>query len=209
MKNYYEILEVDIHASSEVIDKAFKVLAKKYHPDTQEDSKKEWAEEQFKMLNEAYEVLSDETKREEYTKELEFDKDSRLNSLMLKNADLELQIEDLQAELNALRNSANTYKEQATFHTEPTYEPPRQPTYEPETPSYSYKQTYTEQPVYYESDYHPVKSKLKSFVAFLGTIFVLIFTFFLLWKIPYTHDLLVKFYEGNSIIQAIVNLFYQ
>ena len=40
MKNYYEILEVDIHASSEVIDKAFKVLAKKYHPDTQEDNKK-------------------------------------------------------------------------------------------------------------------------------------------------------------------------
>lgn len=209
MKNYYEILEVDIHASSEVIDKAFKVLAKKYHPDTQEDHKKEWAEEQFKMLNEAYEVLSNEMKREEYTKELEFDKDSRLNSLMLKNADLELQIEDLQAELNALRNSANTYKEQSTFHTESTYEPPKQPMYEPEIPSYSYKQTYTEKPVYYESDYHPVKSKLKSFVAFLGTIFVLILTFFLLWKIPYTHDLLVKFYEENSIIQAIVNLFYQ
>lgn len=209
MKNYYEILEVDIHASSEVIDKAFKVLAKKYHPDTQEDSKKEWAEEQFKMLNEAYEVLSDDTKREEYTKELEFDKDSTLNSLMLKNADLELQIEDLQAELETLRNSANLHQAPPTFHAQTTYQPPKQPTYEPEIPSYSYRQTYTEQPVYYESDYHPVKSKLKSFIAFLGTIFVLFILFFLLWKIPYTHDLFVKFYEENPIIRTIVNLFYQ
>ncbi len=107
MKNYYEMLEVDIHASSEVIDKAFKVLAKKYHPDTQEDeSKKEWAEEQFKLLNEAYEVLSDEEKREEYTKQLEFDKNNELNVLMIKNADLEIQIENLQAQLEDLRRAS-------------------------------------------------------------------------------------------------------
>ena len=38
MKNYYEILEVNENASKEVIDKAYKVLAKKYHPDLQEES---------------------------------------------------------------------------------------------------------------------------------------------------------------------------
>lgn len=107
MKNYYEMLEVDIHASSEVIDKAFKVLAKKYHPDTQEDeSKIEWAEEQFKLLNEAYEVLSNKEKRESYTKELEFDKNDQLNSLMIKNADLEIQVENLQAQLEDLRRAS-------------------------------------------------------------------------------------------------------
>lgn len=37
MKNYYEILEVNENASKEVIDKAYKVLAKKYHPDLQEE----------------------------------------------------------------------------------------------------------------------------------------------------------------------------
>lgn len=39
MKNYYEILEVNENASKEVIDKAYKVLAKKYHPDLQEEKK--------------------------------------------------------------------------------------------------------------------------------------------------------------------------
>ncbi len=107
MKNYYELLEVDIHASKEVIEKAFKVLAKKYHPDMQTDDKKVWAEEQFKLLNEAYEVLSDDMRREEYTKKLEFDKNSQLHELLLKNADLEMQIEDLQRELTILKNNTN------------------------------------------------------------------------------------------------------
>ena len=40
MKNYYEILEVNENASKEVIDKAYKVLAKKYHPDLQEEKNK-------------------------------------------------------------------------------------------------------------------------------------------------------------------------
>ena len=49
--NYYEILQVDKKASKEVIDKAFRVLAKKYHPDSQPEDKKQWAEDNFKKLN--------------------------------------------------------------------------------------------------------------------------------------------------------------
>ena len=41
MKKYYEILEVDKNASQEVIEKAYKTLAKKYHPDLQQGSKKQ------------------------------------------------------------------------------------------------------------------------------------------------------------------------
>lgn len=40
MKNYYEILEVDRNASKEIIEKAYKTLAKKYHPDVQEQNQK-------------------------------------------------------------------------------------------------------------------------------------------------------------------------
>lgn len=62
MINYYEVLEVSEKASKEVIEKAYKALAKKYHPDLNPDNKKE-AELKMKELNEAYEVLIDDDKR--------------------------------------------------------------------------------------------------------------------------------------------------
>lgn len=202
MKNYFEILEVDIHASKEVIDKAFKVLAKKYHPDTQDDSKKAWAEEQFKLLNEAYEVLSDKTKREEYTKELEYDKNSKFDALMLKNADLEVQIENLQMELEQLRHSSvsnDTYQSETNYQSQAYQQTYIRP------PQYTTKK---QEPMYYESYYHPIKSKLKSLIAFCITLLILAFAGFLLWKIPYTHNLIIEFYKSNSVIQSISKLFH-
>ena len=63
--NYYDILEISQNASPEVIQNAYKTLAKKYHPDVYQGNKAE-AEERMKLLNEAYEVLSDPKKRMEY-----------------------------------------------------------------------------------------------------------------------------------------------
>ena len=54
MKNYYEILEVDKNASEEVIEKAYKTLAKKYHPDLQNNSN---CQDKMRQINEAYEIL--------------------------------------------------------------------------------------------------------------------------------------------------------
>ncbi len=71
MKNYYEILEVNRKASKEVIEKAYHVLVKKYHPDLYDGLKKQYAEKKVKELNEAYEILSDDFFREQYDKELE------------------------------------------------------------------------------------------------------------------------------------------
>ena len=48
MKNYYDLLEVSEKASPEVIEKAYKTLVKKYHPDLQPDDKKKEAEEKIK-----------------------------------------------------------------------------------------------------------------------------------------------------------------
>ncbi len=70
MKNYYEVLEVNENASSEVIDKVYKILAKKYHPDMYQGVSKEKAEKRFKEIGEAYEVLSDEERKVEYDREL-------------------------------------------------------------------------------------------------------------------------------------------
>lgn len=66
MLNLYEILEVSEKASKEVIEKAYRVLAKKYHPDLQAESEKQAAESKMKQINEAYEILSDSEKRKNY-----------------------------------------------------------------------------------------------------------------------------------------------
>jgi curved DNA-binding protein len=63
-RDYYETLGVSKTASQEEIKSAFRKLARKYHPDTAKDKK--LAEEKFKEINEAYEVLGDPEKRKKY-----------------------------------------------------------------------------------------------------------------------------------------------
>jgi curved DNA-binding protein CbpA len=64
-KDYYEVLGVPKDASDDVIRKAYKKLAIKWHPDKHTDDKKA-AEEKFKEISEAYSVLSDPKKKREY-----------------------------------------------------------------------------------------------------------------------------------------------
>ena len=63
-RDYYEVLGVDKGADLEAIKKAYRKMAMKYHPDRNPDNKE--AEEKFKEVGEAYEVLSDADKRARY-----------------------------------------------------------------------------------------------------------------------------------------------
>ena len=65
-KDYYKILGVSKNASDAEIKKAFKSMARKYHPDMHPDSEKAKMTEKFKDINEAYTVLSDKQKRTIY-----------------------------------------------------------------------------------------------------------------------------------------------
>jgi len=63
-RDYYETLGVNKNASQEEIKKAYRKLARKYHPDVNPDDPN--AEEKFKDINEAYQVLSDDEKRKKF-----------------------------------------------------------------------------------------------------------------------------------------------
>ncbi len=65
-RDYYEILGIDKHADSKAIKKAYRKLAKQFHPDTNKDNPQ--AEEKFKEATEAYNILSDPEKRKQYDK---------------------------------------------------------------------------------------------------------------------------------------------
>ena len=118
-KNYYQILQVDPNASSEIIDKAYKTLIKKYHPDLQTEENKVYATEMIKKLNEAYEVLSNDEKRRLYDINLNKNNISieEYNNLYDQNIELKNQLNNnINKQKNIVNNNYkktyNNYKQQ-------------------------------------------------------------------------------------------------
>ena len=112
MKNYYEVLEVNENASKEVIEKAYKVLAKKYHPDLQEDKNKKAAEEKIKVLNEAYEVLSDPNKKQAYDAKLQRAKEDEERKKQVQQAAYVNNVQNLYREQYGGTANTTSQKEQ-------------------------------------------------------------------------------------------------
>lgn len=197
MKDYYEILEVSKNASKEIIEKAYKVLAKRYHPDLQQESNKLVAEEKMKLINEAYEILSDDNKRRNYNIELE-------------NEEKRIQ------ELNTNNNDANAQNEEDYEEDEEYYEEPltKKQIKEQKRQEKKAQREYREEQErqygrYMRSLGYKVKERwtLKKFIRLLKTIVVVILFLLIIWIFPPTHKLLVQAYEQNSIIRAMVEIF--
>lgn len=104
MKNFYEVLEVSENASQEVIDKAYRTLAKKYHPDIQPTDKLFWAESKLKELNEAYEVLSNPNSRQNYDLKIGLSSNENFE-LYSENARLKQELEQ-----EKIKNASNDYE---------------------------------------------------------------------------------------------------
>ena len=86
MKNYYDLLEVTPKASKEIIEKAYKVLIKKYHPDLYSGEERIYAENKTRDLNEAYRILTSDFLREQYDLELEKETKFSQNDINKRNS---------------------------------------------------------------------------------------------------------------------------
>ena len=202
-QNYYEILEVNKNASPEIIEKAYKTLVKKYHPDLQKNENKNKYEEKIKKINEAYDILSDPEKRKKYDLNLKNTEISinDYNSLYQENINLKNNLNILKEKLNYLNNIQNNYKKNNlnynNLENNKNYS---------ENNNINYDDiNYTN---YFSNFFVNIKNKLKDLFAFFITILIIIFIFFILWHIPFTKNYLIKLYNENSILQFFINLFF-
>lgn len=206
-KTLYETLEVSENASGEIIEKAYKTLAKKYHPDLQEEANKKQAEAMMKKINEAYEILGNEEKRNRYDAELEEKRNQeelqRQNNQAYNNMYNNVQYQNN----NATNNNINYdyEKERLKYERKLQEEEIRQRQKMQEDLNREYNNAYEN---YLRSLGYKIKHKWtkENTRDLLITIGVIIVVFIILWIIPPTHDWLVSFYENNPIVKTFVDI---
>ena len=219
MKNYYEILEVSQNASSEVIEKAYKALAKKYHPDANPDNAKE-AEEKFKEIGEAYEVLSDVNKKSEYDYQLESYMNNLNNANQYNNEDynnLMSHTQQLEDELEYIKRNSNTSQYSSDNNSDNNI---NQKTIDELASSLSntineaYSKAYHDAYIKRLKDYgyrikykKSFKTKLKNFFSGILAVILLTIIMFILWQIPSIKKYFIDLYNNNYFLQIIVNMF--
>lgn len=220
-KNYYDILQVNQNASPEIIEKAYKTLAKKYHPDLQPEENKKQAEEILKDINEAYEILSNPTSKADYDNSL---KENYISEEDYEN--LYNQNEVLRNKLNTIYESQrenlenNTYYEDIENKNNHVYNNSsrqenadfiRQQT---ENLKYQEELQKAREQAYHDAYIQDLKNRgykikykktfkdyLKGFISIIIVIFVLV----VLWHIPFIHDFFMDIYNNNVILQTLVN----
>ena len=212
-KNYYDILQINQNASPEIIEKAYKTLAKKYHPDLQEESNKKEAEEILKEINEAYEILSNPDKKALY--------DQNLKNETISQEDYEkmyVQNEELKEELNNLKN--NTPNTQYSNINQENFEAIKKEEQELEYKrrqlQYQEQIEQARQKAYHDAYIQDLKNRgyriryKKSFKDYLKgiiSIIIVIIILILLWHIPFIQNFFINLYENNQAIHYVVDIF--
>ena len=225
-KTYYDWLEVSPRASKEVIEKAYKALVIKYHPDLQEYNKDN-AEELLKKINEAYDVLSDKDKREKYDATLkednasgntiskeDFDKlKKELISLKQEKVNSNISMENLkntnqsQINIDYLRKLA--YQKQLELDRKHKEENIAKIEYNKQIEQ-AKKQAYHDAYIQdmrrrgYKIKY---KRDFKYYLKLALILITLVFIAWILWRIPFIQKYFITFYNENFIIKALVDSF--
>ena len=200
-KNYYDILQVNRNASPEIIEKAYKTLAKKYHPDLQAEENRKQSEEILKEINEAYETLSNTEKKQAYDALLTQQETQTTNqSNKATDATAFSKDEFRYKQQEALHQQKNQYQKQLQHEQELAYqqqlEQARQKAYHDayiqDLKNRGYKIRYKK----------TLKDYITSFVSLIITILIL----FLLWQIPFIRNFFMNMYLENEVIHTIVDL---
>lgn len=191
----YEILEVSENASTEVIEKAYKVLAKKYHPDLQLPENKHMAEQKMKQINEAYDILSDDSKRRQYDETLKKQRTEENNS----NVSVQ---EPKPQERQVSQEEQRFYEMQKRKYEQQLYKQQKQMQQNMQA---QYENIYYD---YLRSLGYRIKErwtweKTKNLIL---TLLIMAGIFIVLWIFPPTHNLMINIYENNSIIKVIVDI---
>ena len=215
-KNYYDWLEISRKASPEVIEKAYKALVKKYHPDLQEGDNKIKAEEIIKKINEAYSVLSDEAKRKQY------------DATIQENTISKEEYDRLQQELNNVKRQTNTYNINQNANNTYNNIYAQQANNDNNNVSKVQPNTQNEQQNEYRQKmenavkraYHDAyiqdlrnrgykiryKKTIKDYLKIGIVVIVIILICILVWVMPFTREKLIDIYNSNSIIKGIVDI---
>lgn len=200
-KNYYEILEVDKNASKEIIDKAYKTLAKRYHPDLQTQEGKEQKEEMMKKVNEAYDVLSDENKRPAYNQQLASQNVSmdEYQKILLENELLKQQLETARQNIQN-----NRVYQQNTYSNEQRNTTPNVGQQTNFTANQPYQNPYVQTRRQYRTRR---RLTFKQLIKIIGVIVGVILLCALIYQIPPVKEYFNNMYEENIFFKALVNIF--
>lgn len=204
METLYDILEVSKKASKEVIDKAYKTLAKKHHPDLQSAENRAYAEEMMKKINEAYDILSDEEKRSAYDRKLE---EQEERAIPYENMNYSNQNQNNIYRQQSVENESKSdeFDWRSQFAKLSPKEQKRLIKKIEKEANEEYRKQYED---YFRSLGFKIKHRwtLKDFLVIGLAILILTFIFFILWLIPPTHEWLLKLYNDNFVINLIVRI---
>lgn len=202
MSNLYELLEVSEKASKEVIEKAYKVLAKRYHPDLQEEKDKKQAEEKMKQINEAYTILIDDEKRKAYDIELNAKRQEEIQKKMQENTSLE------QDFFNDLQNANMKRQKEEQDKINRKLEEEQKSNMEKLQADLqrTYSNAYNN---YLRSLGYKIKEPwtLKRFIELMKVLIILAVIIIFIWFFPPTHKLVIDFYEQNVVLKFIIDIF--
>ena len=197
MRDYYEALEVSKNASKEVIEKAYKVLVKKYHPDLQKNNIEE-AKKKMQLINEAYDVLSDDEKRKEYDDKYEKEKELEFRKKQQEMLNKQVELQKLKHELK-IQNSQNNNHSNSDNKSVNDVKNSKQQFIQYE------RRVLRDNFERYNRNNSNRLFKNKAIII-IEIIAVLIIILLLLWAFPPTHDMMINIYNDNAFFRNIVDV---